>query len=160
MKKVFLLSLTLGLLALPLHAQNVWSSKIDTFGNFVPASFNPNANGVVSVFTPATSITVTRVQLSSPAGQIGCSPLPGIKVTNGTSTVFLAIPNTTATNGSTGPVTNDTGVISLPFSAGTQIRLKAVPEATVATRTRSTSWCSTACPRPISPVLVQSPGKD
>jgi len=52
--------------------------------------------------------------------------LPGIKVTNGTSTVFLAIPNTTATNGSTGPVTNDTGVISVPFSAGTQIRLKAV----------------------------------
>jgi len=58
-KKVFLLSLTLGLLALPLHPQNVWSSKIDTFGDFVPASFNPNANGVVSVFTPATSITLT-----------------------------------------------------------------------------------------------------
>jgi hypothetical protein len=126
-KKVFLLAFALSLLALPLHAQNVWSSKIDTFGNFVPASFNPNANGVVSVFTPATSITVTRVQLSSPAGQISCSPLPGIKVTNGTSTVFLAIPNTTATNGSTGPVTNDTGVISVSFSAGTQIRLKAVP---------------------------------
>ena len=127
MKRVFLLSMALGFLALPLNAQNVWSGKIDTFGNFVPSSFNPNANGVVSVFTPATNITVTRVQLSTPAGQIACSPLPGIKVTNGTSTVFLAIPNTTATNGSTGPVTNDTGVISVPFSAATQIRLKAVP---------------------------------
>jgi hypothetical protein len=127
MKKAFLLSIALGLFALPLHAQNVWSSKIDTFGNFVVLPSNPNANGVVSVFTPASNITVTRIQLASPAGQIGCSPLPGIKVTNGTSTVFLAIPNTTATNGSTGPVSNDTGVISVPFSAGTQIRLKAVP---------------------------------
>ncbi len=58
MKKVYLLTIALALFALPLHAQNLWSSKIDTFGNFVPASFNPNANGVVSVFTPATDIQV------------------------------------------------------------------------------------------------------
>ncbi len=128
MKKVFpLLTLALGLLALPLHAQNVWTSKIDTFSNYVPVPSNPNANGIVSVFTPATNITVNRIQLSSPAGQIGCSPLPGIKVTDGTSTVFLAIPNTTATNGNVGPVTNDTGAISVLYLAGNQLRLKAVP---------------------------------
>jgi hypothetical protein len=94
-KRVFLLTLAVGLLlALPLHAQNVWSSKIDTFGNYVKQTANPNANGIVSVFTPATGITVNRIQLQAAGGQV-CSTLPGIKVTDGTSSAFLAIPNTT-----------------------------------------------------------------
>jgi hypothetical protein len=128
MKNVFLLTLALALFALPLQAQNVWSSKIDTFGNYFVQTANPNANGIVSVFTPATNITINRIQLQAAGGQ-NCSSVPGIKVTDGTSTVFLSIPNTTATSGDFGPVTNDTGVISVNFTAGTQLRLKAVAAA-------------------------------
>jgi hypothetical protein len=128
MKNVFLLTLALALFALPLQAQNVWSSKIDTFGNYFVQTANPNANGIVSVFTPATNITINRIQLQAAGGQ-KCSSVPGIKVTDGTSTVFLSIPNTTATSGDFGPVTNDTGVISVNFTAGTQLRLKAVAAA-------------------------------
>jgi hypothetical protein len=125
-KKVFLLAFALGILTLPLHAQYVWTSKIETFGNFVKQSINPNANGIVSIFTPATGITVTRVQLSAAGGQI-CTTPPGIKVTDGTTSYLLAIPNTTATNGFVGPVSNDSGVISVPFAAGAQLKVKAVP---------------------------------
>jgi hypothetical protein len=128
-KKLFLLTMTLGLLILPLHAQNVWSSKIDTFGNFVHSPFNPHANGIVSILTPATAITVNRIQLQGINGLDGvmCSPLAGIKVTDGTTTAALAIPNTTATDGNPGPVTNDSGPISLAFPAGDRLRLVAVP---------------------------------
>ena len=127
MKKLFLFSVVLFLLGLPLQAQNVWSVKIDTFGNYVKQSINPNANGIVSVFTPATGITVNRIELVAAGGQISCSPVPGIKLTDLTTSVSLAIPNTTATNGFTGPVHNDTGVISVPFSAGTPLFLVAIP---------------------------------
>jgi hypothetical protein len=128
MKKAFLLTLALCLLALPLHAQNVWNSKIDTFGNFVRQSANPTANGVVSTFTPATAITVTRIQLQgiNQLPTYPCTTPAGIKITNGTSTVALIIPNG-PNNGQSNPVSNDTGVISVAFPAGTPITLKAVP---------------------------------
>jgi hypothetical protein len=125
MKRLLLLSLTLGLLGLPLHAQNVWSSKIDTFGNYVKQTGNSYSKGVVSVFTPATSITVNRIQLQVAGGQV-CTSLPGIKITDGTLTYALAIPNTKAPSG-IGPATNDSGPISLAFAANTEIKLKAVP---------------------------------
>jgi hypothetical protein len=126
MKKLFLLTMAIGLLILPLHAQNVWSSKIDTFGNYVRNTVSgSNANGVVSVFTPATAITVNRVQLVAAGGQV-CSSPPGIKLTDGTTSYLLAIPNTTATNGNPGPVANDSGVISVSFPAGNNVTLKAV----------------------------------
>jgi hypothetical protein len=125
-KKLFLATFALCFMSLPLHAQNVWNSKIDTFGNFVPASFNPNANGIINFFTPATNITINRIQLAAAAGGTGCTAAPSIKVTDGTNTVVLSIPNSTATNGYPNPVSNDSGVISVNFSAGTQIRLKAV----------------------------------
>ena len=127
MKRLILLSATLCLMALPLHAQNVWTVKIDTFGNFVKSSFNPDANGIVSVFTPATSITVNRIQLQSPSGTLGCTTRTGIKLTDGTTSVSLSIPNTTATGGNTGPVYNDTGVISYTYPAGDELRVVAVP---------------------------------
>ncbi len=122
MKKL-LFSLTLCLFALPLHAQNVWSSKIDTFGNFAPAP-GSNANGIVSIFTPATGITVNRIQLQVAGGQ-KCSTLPGIRVTDGATSAFLAIPNTTAAS-APGPASNDSGEISLSFPAGDTVRVKAV----------------------------------
>jgi hypothetical protein len=126
-KKVVLLSFAFCLLAMPLHAQNVWNTKIMTFGNFVTASYNPNATGIVSIFTPATNITVNRIQLAAAGGGTGCTAVPKIKLTDGVTTVALAIPNSTATNGYANPVSNDTGVISVPYSAGNQLRIKAAP---------------------------------
>ncbi len=128
MKKL-LLTLALGLLALPLHAQSVWSSKIDTFGNFVPSSFNPHATGIVSIFTPATGITINRIELHGINGENGvvCSPLAAIRVTDGTSSAALVIPNFVATDGNPGPVSSDSGPISLAFPAGDRLRLVAVP---------------------------------
>jgi hypothetical protein len=124
MRKLILFSLfALCAMALPLHAQNVWSSKIDTFGNYI----RPNShavNGVVSLFTPATAITVNRIQLVAAGGQV-CTSLPGIKVISGTTSSFLSIPNTTAAGG-IGPVSNDSGPISLSYTAGEQITVKAV----------------------------------
>jgi len=126
-KKLLLLSATLCLMVLPLHAQNVWTVKVDTFGNFVKASFNPNANGIISVFTPAASITINRIQLQSAGGGIGCTSKPGIKLTDGTTSVSLAIPNTTATNGYANPVYNGSGVISYTYPASDELKVTAVP---------------------------------
>jgi len=128
MKKLFLLTMAFGLLILPLHAQNAWSSKIDTFGNFVHSSSNPHANGIVSIFTPATAITVNRIQLQGINGlDDTCTTPAGIKVTDGTTTAALIIPNSTATDGNPAPVTNDSGPISLAFTAGDRLRLVAIP---------------------------------
>lgn len=132
MKKLFLLNLALCFMALPLYAQNVWSSKIDTFANYVrqPGNApNPNANGIVSVFTPATSITINRIQLQAAGAGKNCSLLPGIKVTDGTSSIVLRIPNSKEDSGDFGPISNDTGVISKSFPAGDQITLRVVPGA-------------------------------
>jgi hypothetical protein len=126
MKKMFLLNLALGLLILPLHAQNVWSSKIETFGNYVNQPINPHANGVVSVFTPATDVTVNRIQVQVAGGTV-CGRLPGIRVTDGTTSFTVPIPNMIATDSDFGPVSADSGVISLAYTAGTRIAVLAVP---------------------------------
>lgn len=122
MKKLFLLNLALCFLVLPLHAQNVWSSKIYDFTNYVQP-FVPNANGVVSEFTPATAITINRIQLAAAGTGTGCTFLPGIKVTDGTTSIPLRIPD----SNSGGPVSNDTGVISFSFPAGDQLFLDVIP---------------------------------
>jgi hypothetical protein len=122
MKKMLLLSLTLCFLVFPLHAQDVWSSKIFDFDNYVKP-FVPNANGIVSEFTPATAITINRIQLAAAGTGTGCTVLPGIKVTDGTTNIELRIPQS---NGG-GPVSNDTGVISFPFPAGDPLVLSVVP---------------------------------
>ncbi len=127
MKRFSLLCLGLCLSTLPLHAQNIWSAKIDTFGNYVKSNVNPNANGVVSIFTPATSITVNRIQLVAAGGQV-CTTLPGIKVTDGTTSYTLTIPNTKGPTGTVGPASNDSGPISLSFAANKQISIKAVEQ--------------------------------
>jgi len=123
MRKLILFSLALCAMALPLHAQNVWSSKIDLLGNYIRPN-SPSANGTVSIFTPATAITVNRIQLVAAGGQV-CASLPGVKVTNGTTGASLAIPNTTASGG-IGPVSNDSGPISLSYAAGVPVSVKAL----------------------------------
>jgi hypothetical protein len=122
MKRILLLSLALCFPVLPLHAQNVWSSKIFDFNNYVKA-FTPSANGIVSEFTPATAITINRIQLVAAGTGTGCTLLPGIKVTDGTTSITLRIPQS---NGG-GPVSNDTGVISVPFPASDPLVLSVVP---------------------------------
>jgi hypothetical protein len=115
--------MALVLLTLPATAQNVWTSKIDTFGNFVKQNVNPHANGIVSRFTPAANITVNRIQLQASGGTI-CSKLPGVKITDGTTTYILPIPNAKA---DFAPASADSGPISLSYTAGQEIALKAVP---------------------------------
>lgn len=125
MNRLSLFLLGLWLSAVPLQAQNVWSAKIDTFGNYVKSNSNPNGNGIVSTFTPATNITVNRIQLVAAGGQV-CTDVPAIKVTNGTTSHVLRIPNTSGPTGTVGPASNDSGPISLAFSANQQISIKAV----------------------------------
>jgi hypothetical protein len=125
MKNLSLLALALCVFAVPVCAQNVWTAKIDTFGNYVRSNVNPNANGVVSVFTPATNITVNRIQLVAAGGQV-CTNPPAIRVTNGTTGYSLVIPNTKGSSGTVGPSSNDSGPISLSFTANQPISIKAV----------------------------------
>jgi hypothetical protein len=127
LKRLCFLSTALFLLALPLQAQNLWTAKIDAFGNYAKSSANPNANGIVSIFTPATGITINRIQLSAPAGGIGCSPEPAIKVTDGTTEITVRIPNSTASGGQFNPVSDDTGPISQAFPAGDTLNITLEP---------------------------------
>jgi hypothetical protein len=126
MPKKILAGLLFCVLALPLSAQNLWTSKIDTFGNFVKQTENPNTDGIVSRFTPASDISVTRVQLQV-AGGTSCTALPGIEVTDSTTSFTILIPNSTLKNGYYGPVSADSGPIELPFPKNAPLLVKATP---------------------------------
>jgi len=112
------------------QAQNagpfLWTSYIDVVGNYVRTY---SEGTVVSRFSPGVAITVTRVQLQAAYGsQIGdtkvkCSPLPKIRVTDGTTEYRIAIPNARQNGPYPTSVNADSGTIAVGFPANANLRL-------------------------------------
>lgn len=122
-----------GILSLNAQAQNsgplLWTSFIEVVGNYERGY---SEGIVVSRFTPGVAITVTRMQLQAAQGAYvypkgSCSPLPKIRVTDGTTKYILAIPN--ARGGGRYPlsVNADSGTIAVSFPANANLRLSVLP---------------------------------
>ena len=112
----------------------VWSTYANVLGNFIPRTQVPLLSPIVSNFTPDQSITVTRVQLhaaigaNNPFASGPCTVVPAVKVTDGTHSVSLQIPNApTDSQGDLGAVSNDTGPIRLEFPADSKLSVTIVP---------------------------------
>jgi hypothetical protein len=115
------------------QAQNagpfLWTGYIDVLGNYVL----PYSTGtVVSRFTPGVAITVTRVQLQAAFGSYiypksRCSPLPKVRVTDGTTEYRLAIPNARMNGPYPHSVNADSGTIAVGFPANANLRLTVLP---------------------------------
>jgi hypothetical protein len=133
MKFTKLLTLALAgvILSLNAHAQTtgplLWTGYIDALGNYLP----PSNGGTFSRFTPGVAITVTRVQLQAAQGSYAfntkCSPLPKVRVTDGTTKYDLAIPNARLTGRYPDAVSADSGTISVGFSTSSVLRLTVIP---------------------------------
>ena len=120
-----------GILSLNAQAQNagpfLWTSYIDVLGNY-----SRGYSEVVSRFTPGVAITVTRVQLQAAYGSYiypntKCSPVPKIRVTDGTTKYGLAIPNARQTGPYPSSVNADSGPIAVNFPANANLLLTVVP---------------------------------
>jgi hypothetical protein len=130
--RLLTISLVIGMLSLNAQAQTgpaLWTSYIDVLGNYFRVRTEGN---VVSRFTPGTPIFVTRVQLQAAQGsylfpQGKCQPLPKIKVTDGTTSYMLAIPNARSSGGFPVSVSADSGPIYLSYPQNAKIRLTVVP---------------------------------
>jgi hypothetical protein len=113
----------------------VWSSYANTLNNFIPRTGLTLVSPVVSNFTPDQSIIVTRVQLhaafganNGPFGSGSCIVVPSVKITDGTHSVSLQIPNApTDGQGNFGAVSNDSGPIRLEFPADAKLSVTIVP---------------------------------
>ena len=136
----FLRSLTvwlvLGVLSLSAQAQNagpsLWTSYIDSVGNYLRASHEAN---FVSRFTPGVAITVTRMQLQAAFGsqtqqQTKCNQVPRVRVTDGTTEYSLPIPNARQSGPFPHSVHADSGPISVSFPANAALSLNVVPGST------------------------------
>jgi hypothetical protein len=93
-------------------------------GNYLQAN---SEVGAVSRFTPGVAITVTRVQLQAAQGSsvgfksVRCSPLPKVRVTDGTTKYLLAIPNARNEGMYPHSVNTDSGPIAVNFPASAQL---------------------------------------
>jgi hypothetical protein len=107
----------------------LWTGYIDVLGNYVP----PSNGGTFSRFTPGVAITVTRVQLQAVQGSYvhntnaRCTPLPKVRVTDGTTKYDIPIPNAGFTGHYPNAVSADSGTISVGFSANSAVRLVVIP---------------------------------
>jgi hypothetical protein len=136
MKFTRLLTLALVGLVLSLNTEAqtagplLWTSYIVTLGNFTRIN---SESTVVSRFTPGVAITVTRVQLQASQGSYiypeggKCSPLPKIRVTDGTTKYGLAIPNARGKGPYPKSVSADSGPIAVSFPANAALLLTVVP---------------------------------
>ena len=127
--------LVLTILSLNTQAQNsgpfLWTGYIDVMGNYLHAY---SGGGVFSRFTPGVAITVTRVQLQAAQGShiysennVPCSPVPKIRVTDGTTNYDLPIPNARWTGRYPMAVSADSGLIATSFSASSKLTLLLIP---------------------------------
>jgi|SRR5271156_5161402 len=128
-------------LAIPLAAQDsvttgaplVWSSYANVLSNFIPRPAVPLQSPTVSILTLDQGIVVTRIQLHAAIGANNqfmgpCTVLPAVKLTDGTHSVSLTIPNAPMDNeGHFGAVSADTGLFRLEFPANAKLSLVIVP---------------------------------
>jgi len=124
MSRTAFCAFSLILYALPLSAQNVWTAYVENLAYYQKGDTHPFADGVVSRFTPATDITVTRLQLEAAGGGQHCDSLPAEVVTNGISRVRIPIPNTQSDGNLPGPSSSDSGPVEIPFGQGTKLGMK------------------------------------
>jgi len=130
-------ALVVGALALTAHAQNaaplLWTSYVDTLGSYLRSN---SEAAVVSRFTPGVAITVTRVQLqavqgsgiSGKGGYTRCSPVPKIRITDGTTKYAVAIPNGQINGrGYPSSVHADSGSIAYSFPVNASLVLRILP---------------------------------
>jgi len=126
-------ALLIVILASSAQAQNagpmLWTSHIDTLGNYLLAN---SEGGVVSRFTPGVALTMTRLQLQAAHGSYfypntKCSRLPKVRVTDGTTSYALAIPNARDIGPYGLSVHADSGPIAVSFPANADLRVTVVP---------------------------------
>jgi hypothetical protein len=136
MKFTRLLTLALvgAILSLNAQAQTagplLWTGYIDVMGNYLHAH---SGGGTFSRFTPGVAITITRMQLQAAVGssidytKVPCSPVPKIRVTDGTTNYDLAIPNARWKGRYPMAVSADSGPLSVGYSGGAALRLVLIP---------------------------------
>jgi hypothetical protein len=114
------------------QAQNtsplLWTSVIDVVGNYVRSD---SEGTFVSRFTPGVAVTVTRMQLQAAFGSSvnghKCSPVPRIRVTDGTTSHSIAIPNAREVGSQPFSVHADSGPIAVSFPANANLVLRVLP---------------------------------
>jgi hypothetical protein len=138
----FIVSVLLTLLLLAGPAQLLFSAAALTWNGFASAStfYDPSGGGsdVVSRFTPARSIVVTRIEVQAAMGAqrlvfspnfqvIACSTTIAFKITDGTTAFTLPLPGaTTLVAGNPNPSSADSGPLKVAFPAGAKIVLTVV----------------------------------
>jgi hypothetical protein len=99
----------------------------------------PNTSAVAAAFTPGNAITVTRVEAQALVAPAGCRTNLMLQLSDGTPAGTTSLPVATARN--------DSGVLAIPYAAGTPVQLTVLPPA----------GCSTA---PASSMLLCSTRED
>ena len=123
---------------------SVWSSYANVLNNFVPRPVAPLQSGTVSNLTLDRNVTVTRLQLHAAVGANNnfsfgtpCTILPAVKVTDGTHSVSLPIPNAPIVDGNLGAVSADSGPVHVEFPSPAKLSVVIVPGDNT-----STAFCS------------------
>ena len=118
--------------------QLTWSSFVEALGpggSYDPSQ--PATSNVVSRFTPAKAIKVTRVEVQAAQGSqefifnppsvVACTVPLAFTVTDGSNSFTLPLPSAaTVVTGGNNPSSADSGKLSLGFPAGAKIVIEAV----------------------------------
>lgn len=115
-----------------------WNSFALNEGSYDPSG-GSGASDVVSRFTPAKPIVVTRMEIQASSGSqrfvfsptfqaIACTNFVSFKITDGTTTFTLPLPSaTTVVTGNPNPSSADSGPLKIAFPAGAKVVLSVVP---------------------------------
>jgi hypothetical protein len=114
---------------------STWNSFVVESGFYT--SSLPNTSDVVSRFTPAQAVVVTRMEVQAltgsqrddgPAGRIPCTKPISFKITDGEQSFTLPLPSaaTFVPNGGNSSAA-DSGPLDLVFPAGAKIVLSVIP---------------------------------
>src|SRR6266481_5483105 len=141
-RPTFFFSVLVMCLLLAGPAQLLFAAATLTWNSFAAASgfYDPSGGGsdVVSRFTPAKPIVVTRIEVQaamgpqrlvfSPGFQVmACTTTTAFKITDGTTTFTLPLPSaTTLVAGNPNPSSADSGPLKVTFPGGRKIVLSVV----------------------------------
>jgi hypothetical protein len=126
----WLLIATLSLSAKAQTGPLMWTSFIEVVGNYVRSR---SEGTFVSRFTPGVAVTVTRIQLQAAEGSYlfpqggKCNPVPRVRVTDGSTSYSVAIPNAREVGRHPMSVHADSGPIAVSFPADANLVLRVIP---------------------------------
>jgi hypothetical protein len=115
-----------------------WSSFVPAAGFYDTSAGGSGGSDVVSRFTPAKAITVTRIEVQAAQGSerlvfsptfqaIACTKPVAFKITDGTTSSTLTLPSaTTLVPGNLNPSSADSGPLDVAFAAGAKLVLTVV----------------------------------